>query len=126
MSTPQIVSTAQGAAVTHSSDFTLVNASKPAAAGEILSIFMTGLGPTQPGVDPGRPFPATPVQTVNSPVKVLVNGKSAEVVGAVGLPGAIDGYQVNFRVPAETAKGTAAIQVIAAWIPGTPVSVPVQ
>lgn len=79
------VSTAAGPAVTHSSDFTLVNASKPAAAGEILSLFVTGLGPTQPGVDPGQPFPAAPLQVVNSPVAVLVNGKSADVLAAVGV-----------------------------------------
>ncbi len=35
---PQIVGTASGAAVTHSSDFTLVTASRPATAGEVLSL----------------------------------------------------------------------------------------
>ena len=45
---PEITMTANGPAVTHSSDFTVVSASKPAAAGEILSLFMTGLGPTKP------------------------------------------------------------------------------
>src|SRR5262249_33160312 len=43
MSVPQIATTANGPAVTHSSDFTLATASKPAAAGEILSLFLTGL-----------------------------------------------------------------------------------
>jgi hypothetical protein len=125
MSTPQIVSTPQGPAVAHSSDFSLVTASKPAVAGEILSLFITGLGPTVPGVDPGQPFPASPLQVVNSPVEVLVNGKDAEVLAAVGYPGAADGYQVNFRVPAD-ASGTVTIQVRAAWIPGNLVSIPVQ
>ncbi len=36
---------------------------------------------------------------VNSPVEVTVNGKAAEVLGAVGYPFAVDAYQVNFRVP---------------------------
>jgi uncharacterized protein (TIGR03437 family) len=56
MSVPQIVITPSGPAVTHSSDFTPVTSSKPAAAGEILSLFATGLGPTNPGVDPGSRF----------------------------------------------------------------------
>ncbi len=81
MTTPQIVITAGGPAVTHSSDFTLVTASKPAAAGEILSLFATGLGPTNPGVDPGQPFPSSPAAAINSPVEVTVNGKPAEVLG---------------------------------------------
>jgi hypothetical protein len=116
MSVPQIVTTASGPAVTHSSDFSLVTASKPAAAGEILSLFATGLGPTV-GVDPA---------VVNSPVEVTVNGKPAEVLGAVGSQGTVDGYQVNFRVPADAVKGVATIQVSAAWVAGTPVSITVQ
>lgn len=126
MSAPQVVITAAGPAVTHSSDFTLVSASKPAAAGEILSLFATGLGPTRPGVDPGQPFPSKPLAAVNSPVVVTVNGKSADVLAAVGFPGAVDGYQVNFRLPPDTAKGTATIQVSAAWITGPAVSITVQ
>jgi len=90
--TPQIASTPGGPAVTHSGDFTPVTASKPAAAGEILSLFATGLGPTNPGVDPGQPFPSSPATAVNSPVDITVNGKPAEVLGAVGFPGAVDSY----------------------------------
>jgi uncharacterized protein (TIGR03437 family) len=63
---------------------------------------------------------------VNSPVDVTVNGKSAELLGAVGYPGAVDGYQVNFRVPPEIAPGTATIQISAAWIPGAPVIIQVK
>jgi uncharacterized protein (TIGR03437 family) len=126
MSAPQIETTPSGPAVTHSSDFSLVSASKPAAAGEILSLFLTGLGPTVPGVDPGKPFPATFRALVNSPVDVTVNGKPAEVLGAVGFPGATDGYQVNFRVPPDTAPGTATIQVSAAWIAGPEVRMAIQ
>jgi hypothetical protein len=126
MFVPQIGATASGPAVTHSGDFTLVSASKPAAVGEILSVFATGLGPTRLGVDPGTPFPSSPLAAVNSPVEVTVNGKPAEVLGAVGLPGAVDGYQVNFRVPPDTVKGVANIQVSAAWVAGAPVSIMVQ
>ena len=50
----------------------------------------------------------------------------AEVIGAAGYPGSVDSYQVNFRVPPDTARGPATIQVTAAWISGAPVSIPVQ
>jgi uncharacterized protein (TIGR03437 family) len=126
LSAPQIAVTASGPAIVHANDFSLVTLSKPAAAGEILSVFATGLGPTRPGVDPGQPFPASPLQAVNSPVEVMVNGKSAEVLAAVGYPGAIGGYQVNFRVPSDASKGNATIQLKAAWIAGPSVSFPVQ
>ena len=83
---PQIIAPAGVPAVTHSSDFTVVTASKPAAAGEILSLFATGLGPTRPGINPGQPFPSSPLASVNSPVQVTVNGKTAKVTAAVGFP----------------------------------------
>ena len=125
MTVPQIVTTANGPAIVHSSDFSLVTASKPAAAGEILSLFGTELGPVR-GVVTGDPFPSNPVAAVNSPVQVIVNGNPAELIGAVGYPGSVDGYQVNFRVPPGTSKGTASIQVTAAWISSSPVNIAVQ
>ncbi len=126
MSRPEVTKLPSGPAITHSSDFSLVTAAKPATQGEILSLFATGLGPVIPGVDPGQPFPSSPLAVVNSPVEVIVNGKAAEVLSAVGYPGAVDAYQVNFRVPPDTAKGPASIHVTAAWISGAPVSIPVQ
>jgi len=57
---------------------------------------------------------------------VTVNGKPAEVLAAVGYPGAVDGYQVNFRLPSDIIKGPATIQVSAAWIAGAPVNIQVQ
>jgi uncharacterized protein (TIGR03437 family) len=93
LAVPQIVTASGGSAVIHSSDFSLVSASKPAVAGETLSVFVTGLGPTRPGVDPGSPFPASPLAVVTSPVDVLVNGRSAEVTAAVGFPGAVAGIK---------------------------------
>jgi hypothetical protein len=126
MVTPEIVQTPDGPAVAHSSDFSLVTKAKPAAAGEILSLFTNGLGPTIPEVDPGQPFPTGVASAVNSPIQVMVNGKPAQVLGAVGYPGTTDGYQVNFRVPPDAAKGATTIQVVVAWIAGTPVSVAVQ
>jgi uncharacterized protein (TIGR03437 family) len=126
MFVPQVLTSEGAPAVVHSRDFSLVTASKPAVGGEILSLFAVGLGPTVPAGDPAQPFPPSQLAVVNSPIEVKVNGKSAEVLAAVGFPGAVDGYQVNFRVPQDAAKGVATIQVSAAWIAGAPVSITVQ
>jgi hypothetical protein len=126
MEVPEIVVSAGLPAVTHSSDSSLVNAFRPAAAGEILSLLVKGLGPTNPGVNPGQPFPSSPPAVVNSPVNVMVNGQSAEVISAVGSPGAVDTYEVKFQMPPGTARGIATLQVTAAWILGTTVRVPVN
>jgi uncharacterized protein (TIGR03437 family) len=123
---PEIASTSGGPAIVHSSDFSLVTASNPAHAGEELSLFAKGLGPTSPSVDAGKLFPSAPLAVVNSPVEVTLNGTSAQVLGSVGYPGSLDGYQVNFRVPSGAPSGTASVVVSAAWIPSAPVSIPVQ
>ena len=106
------IALAQGSvAITHSSTFRLVNAASPAAPGEILSLFASGLGPTRPSVAPGQAFPSSSISTVASELEVRVNGKPAEVLGAVGLPGTVGGYQVNFRVPADAPKGSLTLQL---------------
>lgn len=127
MSRPNIIATPSGGpAVVHSSDFSPVTGANPAKRGEILSVFATGLGPVRPAVDAGQPFPASPLAFVNSPVDVIVNGASAEVIGAVGYPGSADSYQVNFRVPTDGTPGVGTMQLSAAWIPSNAVQITIQ
>jgi uncharacterized protein (TIGR03437 family) len=102
---PEIAVTAAGRAVVHSSDNMLVSAAKPARAGEILTSYATGLGPTRPGVDPGNAFPLSGLQVVNSPIQILLNGRPASVLYAGGYPGAVNGYQVNFLLPDDASPG---------------------
>ena len=123
---PEVVITTNGPAVVHSNDFALVTASWPARPGEILSLIATGLGPTRPGVDPGMPFPASPLALVNSPVVVRVNGAPVEVAYAGGYPGTADMYQVNFQLPADTRSGAATLRLEAAWVAGPEVRIAVQ
>ncbi len=123
---PEVLITPTGPAVVHASDFSLVTTARPARAGEILTLFATGLGPTRPGVEPGQPFPAAPPQVANSPIDVTVNGSPAEVLYAGGFPGSIDGYQVNFRLPSQLSPGSASLSVSAAWIAGPEVRIAVQ
>jgi uncharacterized protein (TIGR03437 family) len=124
---PEVVMTSTGApAVVHSVDFSPVTSASPARAGEFLSIFASGLGPTRPGVDPGQPFPASPLQPVNSPVGVSLNGNTAEVLYAGGYPGAVDRYQVNFRVPDDMAPGIATLRLSSGYIPGSEVTVAIR
>ena len=125
MSLPQITTVSGEPAVFHA-DFSPVNAVKPAKAGEVLILQAAGLGPTIPGVEPGQPFPAERIQAVNSPVGVSVNGQAAQVVNAIGWPGRVDTYRVDFQVPDGLRPGAAAVSVSAAWIAGPAVSIAVQ
>ena len=125
---PTVVATASGPAAFHA-DFSPVTAAKPAKAGEVLITRATGLGPTRQGVNLGQPFPpypANPLQVVNSPVEVKVNGQSASAFNAIGWPGLVDTYRLDFRVPDGLASGVAGIQLSAAWIVGPVVNIPIQ
>lgn len=147
LSSPEVVRTTNGPVVVHGDDFSLVTTARPAKPGEILSLIVTGLGPTQtvcpsvggtggtlgtsctPGVtplQPGDPFPAGPLAIVNSPVQVTANGRQAVVQYAGGYPGTTGSYQVNFVVPDGIPTGSATLQITAAWITGPPVTIPVQ
>ncbi len=126
MSRPEIVASPTGPAVIHNSDFSLVTPANPARSGEVLTVWTAGLGPTRPGVDPGQPFTVFPLQIVSSPVEVTINGVQAQVLYAAGSPGAVDGYQVDIRLPAGITPGMASLQVSAAWIPGPEVKIAIQ
>ncbi len=126
MSTPEVVLTAGGPAIVHSADNTPVTAAKPAHAGEVLTLYALGLGPTRPGVDPGQAFTTSPSQVANSPIQVLVNGEAGDLLYAGGYPNTVNGYQVNFRIPTDTVPGMTAIQLTAAWVAGAQVTIPVQ
>ena len=113
----EVVATASGPAVVHSADFSLVTAAKPARSGEILSLFASGLGPTIPGVEPGEPFTSETRHVVNSPVEVLVNGRSGEVLYAVIVTTqfrlsqqAVDGYLIVALGPTSLARINEALE----------------
>jgi hypothetical protein len=126
MTWPEIVSTLNGPAIVHANDFSLVTQSNPAKAGETLSLFANGLGPTRPGVEPGAAFPSIPLAVVNSPVEVLVNGTPGRVLYTGGYPGTSNGYQVNFTLPPNVQPGVTSIQLRVAWIAGPQVTIPIR
>src|SRR5262249_29180841 len=106
-------------------DFSPITDTNPAHAGEAVIARVTGMGPTQPAVDPGKPFPDVLAQ-VNSPVAVTVNGTDGDVINAVGWPGTTNQYRVDFRIPDGTSAGPANVQISAAWILGTLARIPIR
>lgn len=124
---PSVDVTPTGPAVLHA-DFSPVTATSPARAGEVLIAAAKNLGPTRPDrLPPGtRPFKADPLETVNSPVEVTVNGRESEVLNAVGWPGTTDLYRLDFRFPSGIPPGMASVQLSAGWIPGPEVKIPAQ
>ena len=128
LSQPQIAVSSGSPTLFHA-DFTAVTTTQPARAGETLIAMVTGLGPTTPSVDPGKPFPlypAGPLQLVNAPVEVSVNGQLTPSFNAIGWPGLVDTYRLDFQIPDGVQTGSATVQLKAAWISGPAVTVPIQ
>ena len=87
-----------------------ITLSNPAQAGQVVTIYCTGLGAVSPPVATGSPAPSSGSvsQTVN-PVMVTIGGVDAPVQFAGLTPGSPDLYQVNAVVPAGVQSGNAAV-----------------
>lgn len=81
----------------------LVGTTSPAAPGETIAIFGTGLGATSPALIPGQ-VPTAAASLATLP-KVTIGGATATVSAAVVVPGSAGVYQVNVQVPPDAANG---------------------
>jgi uncharacterized protein (TIGR03437 family) len=77
--------------------------SPPAAPGETVILFGTGLGSTNPALIPGQ-IPAQPASLTGTQ-QVTIGGAAATVVSAGIVPGSAGLYQLNVQVPATAADG---------------------
>ncbi len=90
-------------AIIHPADGSLVNAAKPASRGEIVSIYLTGLGAVTPAVADGAAAGAS--RTVAQPY-VLVGGKVATVQYSGTAPTFAGLYQINIFIPSDAPLGS--------------------
>jgi uncharacterized protein (TIGR03437 family) len=99
--------TGQGIIV-KSDGVTLAKPGTPAAIGDTVVIYCTGLGPVSPAVAEGLPAPTTPPlsQTTNT-VTVTIGGVNATVAFSGLAPGFAGLYQVNAVVPKGVVTGDA-------------------
>jgi uncharacterized protein (TIGR03437 family) len=87
------------AAAFHAGTGTPADAAHPAAAGEILETYGSGLGQTNPAVPAGEPSPASPLAWAIITPQVTIGSQPARVTFAGLAPGLASVYQVNVQVP---------------------------
>jgi uncharacterized protein (TIGR03437 family) len=92
----------------------LVSPSAPAKTGEVVLIFLTGLGQVNGQINCGQAAPASPPLTVTAQVQVEIGSGSRLSPEFAGLaPGFAGLYQVNVEVP-QLAGGPHTLRIIAA------------
>jgi uncharacterized protein (TIGR03437 family) len=84
-----------------------VGASRPAKAGEFISIYCTGLGQVTNSPGAGNPAPSSPLSRTQTQPTVTIGGVPATVQFAGLAPGFAGLYQVNVQVPTGVAPGDA-------------------
>jgi uncharacterized protein (TIGR03437 family) len=81
----------------------LLSKATPAAPGETIVLYGTGLGPTTPALVPGQvPTEASPLATLP---RVTIGGASATVASGSVVPGSAGVYQLVVQVPTDAANG---------------------
>jgi uncharacterized protein (TIGR03437 family) len=125
--TPGVAAFASGGIVAqHNSDFSLVTAANPAKAGEVIIMYLAGLGPTNPPVASGQPAPSNPPASVTLPVTVTVDNQNAKIFFAGLTPGAAGLYQIDFEVPANASTGNVNVVVMQNGLAANTTTLPVS
>ncbi len=106
------------AAAFHANSAVPADQAHPAAAGEVLEIYGTGLGLTDPPVPARMPAPASPPARTLTIPQVLIGNIMAQVTFAGLTPGFAGLYQVNVVVPSGLRPGQQSVQ----WRVGTTMS----
>lgn len=92
------------AIVTKDADGSFVNPSNAARKGEVLRVYLTGLGQVTPSTATNRAGIAG--QTVLAPIIVGVNNAGVQLGTAQYMPGVIGIYMVTFTVPLDAPSGS--------------------
>ena len=84
---------------------TLSTTTTPAAPGDVIVLWGTGFGPTNPSAPDGVEVPSDTIYNTASPVTVTVGGVPAIVYDAALTPESAGLYQVTVQIPASLANG---------------------
>lgn len=112
-------------AIRNNSDGTFAGERSP-AAGEIVQVFVTGLGAVEPPVGTGAAAGVDPFSTTLAAPTVQIGGQDAEVLFSGLAPGFAGLYQVNVRVPTGLAPGRHDVQLTIGGLVSNVVQIDVQ
>jgi len=93
-------------------DYSPVSQTSPAMPGEIVQVYLTGLGAVNPAVPDGTAAPSLPLSNVTAPVTAFVGGIQVSNIQFHGLsPGLASLYQLNLQIPSTVGPGPQPLEV---------------
>jgi uncharacterized protein (TIGR03437 family) len=110
--------------------YSLVTEDAPAKPGDYLTIYLVGMGATDPAIGTGAASPSQTMaqlvaQLVAQPI-LTVNGNSVPIEFAGMTPGTVGLYQINFQVPATAPDGDLTLIVSQAGMDSNNTVLPVK
>ncbi len=97
-------------AVLHA-NYRVVNADSPALPGEVVQVFLSGMGAVTPAVVEGAAAPSARPATVNALTAVTIGGQDAQISFNGLTPGLASLYQLNVKIPATLPPGAHSLAV---------------
>jgi uncharacterized protein (TIGR03437 family) len=95
----------------HSSDYALVTPDDPAVLGEVLILYVTGLGPVDQDLPDGWGAPSNPPANTLDPYQVILAGENISVLFSGLAPGYVGLYQLNIRLRSDLPPGDLSLQI---------------
>lgn len=93
-------------------DYSVIDQDNPAAPGEAIQIYLTGMGAVDPPVMDGTPAPgAEPLARTVGPLAVTIGGRIANVLFSGLAPTLAGLYQLNVEVPEDLEPGVYSLAV---------------
>lgn len=104
----------------------VVGSGNPARKDGIVSLYVNGLGPTDPQPPSGEAAPANPLAVTRVRPDVTIGGQRAEVLFSGLAPGFVGLYQLNVRVPSGSPTGVQPVVVTANGVASKTSNMPVE
>jgi uncharacterized protein (TIGR03437 family) len=89
----------------------------PLGRGEVVMLFLTGLGPTLPILATGELGPSNPPAITGFTPTILVDNAPAEVQWTGYVPGLLGLYQANIVIPNAARSGPMTVSAIVNGVP---------
>lgn len=125
---PGLASLPDGTVIAQDTSYNLITDKNPAHAGQVILLYATGMGATNPAVATGAvaPGPPLPLAKVTPTPQVSIGNANAKVLFAGLSPGSVGLYQIDVQIPDGTVGGNVPLVVTQGGVASNTVTLPVQ